>query len=123
MAIRDLAAFLLLTFGFVQPAAAQDMADPMALQRCIWQCLSNSPGAESAEYSACVAEHCDEGGAPPQAMAPAADAPRWSQGATADGLGRYAAVVAEQRQNRLYDLHGGRRSWLSISSLQGATRR
>ncbi|MEZ5754439.1 MAG: hypothetical protein R3D90_06645 [Paracoccaceae bacterium] len=32
----------------------------MALQRCVWACLANSPGAASAEYNACVAEFCSE---------------------------------------------------------------
>jgi len=30
----------------------------MVVQRCIWWCLYNSPGAESAEYDACVVNKC-----------------------------------------------------------------
>lgn len=40
------------------PVMGQE-ADPMAQQRCVWSCLANSPGAESAEYSACVARLCE----------------------------------------------------------------
>ncbi|TLP46954.1 hypothetical protein FDK21_08040 [Cohaesibacter sp. CAU 1516] len=32
----------------------------MALQRCIWSCLANSPGATSPKYHACVERNCNE---------------------------------------------------------------
>ena len=47
----------LLSLVMASAVAAQE-ADPMAEQRCVWACLANSPGAASAEYSACVAEFC-----------------------------------------------------------------
>lgn len=67
---------LLLSLVMAYAVAAQE-ADPMAEQRCVWACLANSPGAASAEYSACVAEFCspEPGQGAAASAAPAAPAP------------------------------------------------
>ncbi len=50
------------TFVFVigilwtAPSTAQDVGE---LQRCIWRCLSDSPGAGSPQYNACVQKLCN----------------------------------------------------------------
>lgn len=76
-------------------AQSFEESDAMEVQRCVWRCLADSPGAASAEYEACVAAQCN---GPPQEQnawpaAPAAQAPAWYYGATSDGQGRYAGVV------------------------------
>lgn len=101
-------------------AQAQVAGDPMELQRCVWRCLANSPGAASAEYNACVAQFCadpqQDSSSPriptPRDTIPAA-APRWNAGVTADGLGRFAGVIDPIRGNTFYVLCApdGRRSF------------
>ncbi|MEM6939212.1 MAG: hypothetical protein AAF943_03275 [Pseudomonadota bacterium] len=68
------------------PAMAQQ--DAMALQRCIWSCLSNSPGAHSYQYEQCVARHCAPQAAPIQSA--------WWSGIASDGVHRFAMTQAEQ---------------------------
>ncbi|PKP73310.1 MAG: hypothetical protein CVT84_14190 [Alphaproteobacteria bacterium HGW-Alphaproteobacteria-6] len=88
------------------PAAAQE--DPeMEMQRCVWRCLADSPGAASAQYNACVQRLCVAQPAPvqpvpvqPAPMQPVA--PVWSGGATADGLGSYAATSDRASSSTLY---------------------
>ncbi len=68
----------------------------MALQRCVWRCLADSPGAASAEYNECVARLCTEDGAPSGAGAtsssPAAISGTWRGGIAADGRTVFAGV-------------------------------
>jgi hypothetical protein len=46
-------------FGlFLGAGSVAAQVDPMEEQRCVWSCLANSPGAESREYSDCVAQIC-----------------------------------------------------------------
>lgn len=99
----------------------------MEVQRCVWRCLSGSPGADSPEYNACVASRCNGAAPAPQPPASAtgntmipATAPRWSAGATADGLGHFAAVIDPERLNTFYVicLPDGRR-WFSIAGPEG----
>ena len=71
------------------PATAQMSAEEE--QRCVWQCLANSPGAASDEYNQCVEERCVE---QPRAAPPAASpAPRaaWTFG-PGKGGSHYAGV-------------------------------
>lgn len=63
MRLPILLALPLLGLAPVRPAVAQSPGDPlyelgMELQRCVWSCLANSPGAESAAYNACVQDIC-----------------------------------------------------------------
>lgn len=74
--------------------AAQD--DPMALQRCIWSCLADSPGADSLQYDQCVISRCNS-------IAEQQPAPRlpdfqtdWQIGLASNGVHHYAGTQAEQ---------------------------
>lgn len=83
----------------------------MEAQRCVWRCLYNSPGAESAEYAACVAAQCS---AEPAAAAP------WQSGATADGAGFHASAADPVTGNRLSVLCGrGRGAFLGLFGPEG----
>lgn len=97
-------------------------SDAMEVQRCVWRCLADSPGAASAQYQACVAAQCDtppqEGpfqdtpaqtgsGAwsnPPQSSPaqPPAQMPVWYYGPTSEGQGRFAGVVDSARNTTFY---------------------
>lgn len=76
-----------------QTAQAQS-GDPMDLQRCIWRCLADSPGAQSPRYHQCVERLCVTQPAP-QYTAPAT-ASRWKSGVAADGITRFAGVDVAQ---------------------------
>lgn len=81
-------------------------------QRCVWQCLYNSPGAESRQYQQCVAQMCS---APPaqaqpkaqargQQRAPAAKS-AWTSGRR--GEARYAGVEIPGRSFSYLCQRGG----------------
>ncbi|MBP7000455.1 hypothetical protein [Amaricoccus sp.] len=74
----------------VAPAWAQQMS-PEEEQRCVWQCLANSPGADSRQYNDCVERMC----VAPQAAQPRAAAPApkaaWTAGGR-PGTAQYAGV-------------------------------
>lgn len=91
------ASFLALAL-IAAPALAQQ--DPMALQRCIWACLSQSPGAASPQYNQCVAQRCT-----PMAQ-PRVSA--WSSGVATDGVHRFATTQAEQGMAFTYFCTPGR---------------
>jgi hypothetical protein len=100
-------AILAIMFGMTLPGIALAEEDYMEVQRCVWRCLADSPGAESAEYNQCVAAKCNETVAVPAAPGPAPSAalsavPPWIFGATGDGQGRYAGQVAAETGNNLY---------------------
>lgn len=59
------------------------------LQRCIWSCLANSPGATSFEYNQCVANYCTEEEAPSSVMPQMAV---WSVGRASDGQTMFAGA-------------------------------
>lgn len=105
------------------PAAAAAQAipeDPMEVQRCIWACQANTPGADSAEYHACVAERCN--GTP--AGDPALPAPAWTQGAGDTPGWSYAAVTDPDTGIGLQVIcgPGGQRSlWLTGAEGPDAT--
>jgi hypothetical protein len=84
------AAMLIMTMVGTGHAMAQ--MSPEEEQRCVWQCLANSPGgAASSAYNRCVEEMCV---AQPHATQPnAAPAPRasWTSGAGKGGS-HYAGV-------------------------------
>lgn len=93
----------------VLPGMAGAEEDYMEVQRCVWRCLADSPGAESAQYHQCVAAKCNEPSAEPALpraaappAAPASGFPAWTFGATADGLGRYAGQFAAETGNVIY---------------------
>ncbi|MFN4191703.1 MAG: hypothetical protein ACK4FR_02065 [Tabrizicola sp.] len=93
----------------VLPGVASAQEDYMEVQRCVWRCLADSPGAESAEYHQCVAASCGEP-APESALPPAAAPPvapasgfsAWTFGQTADGQGRYAGQYAAETGSLIY---------------------
>ncbi|MBM7068476.1 hypothetical protein IU397_12875 [Actibacterium sp. 188UL27-1] len=67
----------------------------MALQRCVWACLANSPGAASAQYHQCVDRRCN-------AAKPTRTEPQsWTAGVTPGGTGRYVSLVSADRQRSL----------------------
>jgi hypothetical protein len=105
MMIRLLCAWLL-----VVPSMTAAEEDYMEVQRCIWRCLHDSPGAESQEYRQCVAAQCNDPiAAAPLPRAPTVAGPPWSQGVTQDGRGFFAGQVAPETGNLLYytcDLSG-----------------
>ncbi|WP_297973674.1 hypothetical protein [uncultured Amaricoccus sp.] len=85
------AALAMLLLAGALPARAQ--MDPEEEQRCVWQCLANSPGAESRQYQECVERLCMA--APPAAEKPRAAVPAgaaWTAGSGARGGGWYAGV-------------------------------
>lgn len=123
MRARVIAAGMLLATG--AGAFAQTADDEMEVQRCVWRCLADSPGAESAAYNACVAAKCSGGDvaaappapapapAPPPARPPApppAALPQvWQGGTTADGQGRFAGLADPATGAKFYymcDMHG-----------------
>jgi hypothetical protein len=77
----------------VPGVAVAQSGDGMDLQRCIWSCLYNSPGASSPQYHACVAQMC-------QQTAPAAPVQGWTSGLAADGVTRFAGVAVADGSGR-----------------------
>lgn len=83
------------------PGAAQ--MDPMAMQRCVWNCLARSSGASDPRYHMCVAQVCSNihppiQQAPVQAEPPNAQA--WTSGVATDGITRFAGVLAADGSGR-----------------------
>jgi hypothetical protein len=54
--MQRLVLILLVVLAIQSPAQAEDEA--MEVQRCIWRCMSNSGGAGTSAYEACVADMC-----------------------------------------------------------------
>lgn len=95
----------------VLPSVAWAEEDYMEVQRCVWRCLADSPGADSTEYNQCVAAKCNEPAAaspaprvavPAPALVPALAGPPWTYGLTQDGRGYFAGQVALETGNVLY---------------------
>jgi hypothetical protein len=87
----------------ILPGMALAQEDYMEVQRCVWRCLADSPGAESAEYNQCVAAKCNEPLTTPAAPSVAvSEVPPWTSGATGDGQGRYAGQFAPETGSILY---------------------
>ncbi len=92
-------------------AAQSDDGPEWELQRCIWRCLANSPGAESREYEQCVSAFCSEG----PAAAPAVQAVpsgAWFASGTGDGQGNLAGISDPRTGAAFYLICGpdGRRN-------------
>ncbi len=71
----------------------------MELQRCIWRCLSASPGASSPQYNQCVEHYCVETPSPAQTAAAPMFTPApsdWTSGVASDGVHRYATTPAAE---------------------------
>lgn len=101
LGVRALAAVAALWLGG-GAASAQMSAEEE--QRCVWQCLYNSPGAESREYQDCVASICLAGEpAEPPAAAPSA---RWAAGAGSGGS-HFAGVEIPGRSFSFLCQRGG----------------
>lgn len=98
------------------PVKAQQ-GDPMALQRCIWACLANSPGAASAAYHQCVNARC----AGPQVAAPSGSAPSWQAGLASDGRSWTAGVADQGNDGRgiYYVCNRARESYLMLHGFHG----
>lgn len=107
---RRLTVLLTAALTLPLPASAQEGPE-WEVQRCIWRCLANSPGAASAEYNACVAAQCNEPAAPPAA---------WTGGVTADGRGRFAGIADPATGAVLYFLCApGGQSFMSLTGPEG----
>lgn len=114
---RGLAAFAGLVLGTAPLMAQQD--DPMAMQRCIWACLANSPGAASAEYNACVDRQCsDIGGAQADDPPPVS---QWQSGVASDGRTRFAGVARSggHRGGLYYMCDAQGQSYLALIGVEG----
>lgn len=64
----------------------------MEVQRCVWSCLYNSPGAGSTIYNQCVDRNCVTQPQPQLSAAPSA----WRSGIASDGVHYFATTQAEQ---------------------------
>ncbi|MCL6281966.1 hypothetical protein M3P21_00330 [Ruegeria sp. 2012CJ41-6] len=101
------------------PAMAQDGSE-WDLQRCVWSCLANSPGAQSAIYHQCVSRHCTGPQYQPQAVTPAPVAQGWSAGMAADGKTWSAGLAAADGsgQGLYFQCIPGRDSYLMLYGLK-----
>ncbi|MFA3915491.1 hypothetical protein [Ruegeria hyattellae] len=102
------------------PPVLAQQSDPMALQRCIWSCLANSPGAHSAVYHQCVSRLCTEPQYQPQVVTPAPMAPGWSAGMAADGQTWSAGLAVPDGggQGFYFQCIPGRDSYLMLYGLK-----
>ena len=89
----------------------------MAMQRCVWSCLANSPGASSWQYNQCVQQRCAGIGENP---VPAQTGP-WRNGVASDGFSQFAGVEAEGRSDLglYYFCNRTRASYLALFGLDG----
>jgi hypothetical protein len=110
------AAFLAAMAAGAGPAPAQ--MSPEEEQRCVWQCLANSPGAGSRQYDECVERMCMAG--PADAPAPEG-APRaaWTSGATARGDALYAGVEIPGGRSFSFLCRPGGPGLLAVAGLGG----
>lgn len=97
-----------LCMGWGAQGWAQGYEDPMEVQRCVWRCLADSPGAASQQYAQCVEALCSEG--PPEPFVPSAanqaNAPLWFAARTGDGKGNLAGVEDPLTGNSFYVMCG-----------------
>ncbi|MEX0348505.1 MAG: hypothetical protein AB3N15_03700 [Paracoccaceae bacterium] len=86
------------------------------LQRCVWSCLANSPGVESAIYHQCVSIRCTA----PQAQMPARVAQGWAAGMAADGKTWSAGLAAADGsgQGLYFQCVPGQDSYLMLYGLK-----
>lgn len=100
--------------GLLLAGVATAQEDPMAVQRCVWACLSNFGPANNPEYTQCVTDNCgfeDAHGAASQ---------DWSGGAIDGGATRYAGVdTADERYGVYYFCDRAGRSELMIAGVEG----
>lgn len=104
-------ALLLAGLSVATPAHAQMNGEE--LQRCIWRCLADSPGAGSSQYNSCVARSCS--GQTPSAPSPARAT--WTVSGAATG-GQMASVTVG-RSTFSYVCQAGKPALLAISGLPG----
>ncbi|MDP5306101.1 hypothetical protein [Paracoccus spongiarum] len=95
------------------PASAQ--MDDGELQRCIWRCLADSPGAASQQYNACVRRLC-EGPAPARPAGPS-----WGHVGRASGGGQMASITVGA-STLAFSCERGKPALLAIEGLPGPSR-
>lgn len=84
----------------------------MAVQRCVWSCLSNFGPATNPAYEQCVVDHCGF----ESTAAPA----EWRSGAIDGGKTRYAGVdTADEAYGLYYFCDRSGRSELMIAGVEG----
>jgi hypothetical protein len=101
------------------PLLAQGVPeDAMEVQRCVWRCLDASPGAESTEYHACVAEKCGEAEAPPAASK---KPPAWSVVEDYEGRGRagWATDAVMGTELFVFCAHDGSEQFIDLLGAEG----
>lgn len=85
--MQRIPAVLCIWMGLASGVMAQE--DPMAVQRCVWSCLSNFPPNTNPAYHQCVEDHC----VPMMETQPEAPRPdRWQAGRIDGGRTAYAGV-------------------------------
>ncbi|SLN38397.1 hypothetical protein ROJ8625_01763 [Roseivivax jejudonensis] len=100
-------------------AGAQADDDAMAVQRCIWSCLSAFGPADSPEYQQCVADHCAESAAPDPAPA-RGPSTTWTTGTIDGGRTAYAGVdTADGARGLYYFCDRSGRSDLMLAGFSG----
>lgn len=123
MGLRWCLSGLLAALVLAGPAGAQ--MDPMAMQRCVWNCLARSSGASDPRYHMCVSQVCSSIHPPiqqapvQQAQPPNAEA--WTTGIATDRLTSFAGVLARDGSGRgLYYMctHMGQ-SYLALFGFEG----
>lgn len=88
--------WVLSVLALLWPAMGAAQQETSAVQRCIWSCLAESPGASSLQYDQCVASRCS--GALGQYDRPTLPDFRsdWQVGMASNGVHHYAGTQAEQ---------------------------
>ncbi|MCF3972310.1 hypothetical protein [Paracoccus salsus] len=107
-AIRVLAILAAVTM----PLAAQAQMDEDEMQRCVWRCLADSPGAASQQYDACVQRMCVNP-APPRAQPSG-----WGNTGDASGGGQMASITVGL-STLAYSCQPGKPAVLGIDGLPG----
>lgn len=114
--LRALPALAVALSALVAAPASAQMSDE-ELQRCIWRCLADSPGAASSQYNACVQRLCT-GDAPKSAPAARGG---WSNRGAATGGGQMASVTVGL-STLSYVCEQGKPAVLAISGLPGPSK-
>lgn len=93
-------------------AYAQTQMSDEELQRCVWRCLADSPGAGSSQYNACVERTCVN---PAPAKSPKSG---WRNTGKKSGGGQMATITAGY-SSLSYTCEAGKPALLSVDRLPG----